>query len=803
MAAPPSKVRVVDVAAEAKSGAGRSVWTYLANAEVKPGDALLVPLGSRALMTYALRVYETTEEDLGFPIKQLRSPLDRPGGLDLPGQLLELVRFVASEYLCPLPVALGAATPPGAADRIITTWRLTDETTSHHLTPLQQEVVQTLRDNKGVLIETKGKKLPAASIRALKLLEGKGVVAKRREAIPLPVPKAEQAMLRLTPDAAKVEKFLTKDSKRKPAQVMTVLRLQNEQPALTREEIRALCGVTDQTIRSLIAAGLLLTVEEVKATLKTPPEPNPDQAAAIGRIVEAVEAQRPESFLLYGITGSGKTEVYLRAAAEALRQGRQVLYLVPEIALATQAIAQLRARFGDRVSILHSEIAPGRRLDHWLRVRSGESPVVLGARSALFAPLSNLGLIVMDEEHEGSYKQDSSPRYHAKAVALELARLHSCPLVLGSATPNIETFYETRAGTHTLLTLPIRAASAKLPTVMIDDLREGFRTGSPAIIAPELFRRMEETLARKEQVILFLNRRAYSPFLICRDCGEQFKCPRCSVSLSYSRQQRKLRCHHCDFQQAPPSVCPVCAGIRLSPMGIGTEKVEEAVQQEFPTATVARLDRDISKRKGAVEDILARVRSGEIDVLVGTQIVAKGLDFPNVTLVGVITADLSLNIPDFRASERTFQLLSQVAGRAGRGASPGFVVVQTFNPDHLSIQAAQSHDYERLYSGLIEEREAVGYPPFRRLVNILVSGENISDVRVVAQAAADAVATVDGAEVLGPVDAALERLHNRWRRHVLVKFPPGAQLNQLGQRLAGVERSSCVLAIDVDPYSLV
>lgn len=801
---PPSRVRVVDVVAEARSGAGKTTWTYLADADVKPGDALLVPLGSRALMTYALRVYETDEEGLGFPIRQLRRPLDRPGGLDLPEQLLSAVRFVANEFLCPLPVALGAATPPGATDRIVTTWRLADGSTAHEMTPLQKEVLQTMSDNKGILVETKGKRLPASSARALKLLEGKGVVEKRREAVPLPVPKAEQTMLRLTPDDAKVEKFLTKDGKRKPAQVMTVMRLQGaEQPTLTREEIRALCGVTDQTIRALLAAGLLQAVDQAQPIKRTPPEPNEAQAEAIRAIVRAIDAKSPESFLLYGVTGSGKTEVFLRAAAEALRKGRQVLYLVPEIALATQAIAQLRARFGDRVSILHSEMAPGRRLDHWLRVRSGESPVVIGARSAVFAPLNNLGLIVLDEEHEGSYKQDTAPRYHAKTVALELARLHECPLVLGSATPNIETFFETRSGVHTLLTLPVRAASAQLPTVLIDDLREGYRTGQPAILAPELYRRMEETLARKEQVILFLNRRAYSPFLICRDCGEQFKCPRCSVSLSYSRQQRRLRCHHCDFQQAPPSVCPVCGGLRLSPMGIGTEKVEEAVQTEFPTAVVARLDRDISRRKGAVEDILARVGSGEVDVLVGTQIVAKGLDFPNVTLVGVITADLSLNIPDFRASERTFQLLSQVAGRAGRGTSPGFVVVQTFNPDHLSIQAARDHDYERLYAGLIEEREAVGYPPFKRLVNVLVSGENISDVRSVAQDAADAMATIPGAEVLGPVDAALERLHNRWRRHVLVKFPPDARLSPLGERLAVVERRSCVLAIDVDPYSLV
>lgn len=797
------RVTVVDAVVEAKSGGSAAIWTYRAAGQIRAGDALLVPLGPRAVIAYALRVYDADESDLGFPVEQLKPVIDRIQGLDLPRQLLEVVQFLSAETLSPLPVTLGVAAAPGARERILTTWTAIDGEPLHPLSAAQSEVLAALRAT-GSLSQTTKKKLPAATLRILKILEEKECVVRRREALPAVASRSEVGLLRLCPDGAKLEQFLKKEGNRRPAQALVVMRLQGaERAALSREEIRALCGVTDQTIRALLASGLLETTEAVQQTPKIPPEPNPHQQVAIDAIVGAIEARESQSFLLYGVTGSGKTEVFLRSANEALRMGRQVLYLVPEIALATQAIAQLRERFGERVTILHSELPPGRRLDHWLRVRSGAAPVVLGARSALFAPLSNVGLIVMDEEHEGSYKQDTSPRYHAKAVAMKLAELHQCPVVLGSATPSIETFFEAQSGVHTLLTLPSRAASAKLPTVIVDDLTEGYRRGQPAILAPCLHTRMHETLARGEQVILFLNRRAYSPFLICRDCGLQFKCPRCSVSLSFSRHQRKLRCHHCDYQETPPDVCPKCGGARLSPLGIGTEKVEEAVSLEFPDVTVARLDRDVSRRKGALEEILARFRSGDVQVLVGTQIVAKGLDFPNVTLVGVITADTSLSVPDFRSSERTFQLLSQVAGRAGRGTSPGFVVVQTFNPEHIAIESARDHDYERLFGELILERRAAGYPPFKRLVNVLISGEDISHVRALSLQVAQASALVDGTEVLGPVDAAIERLAGRWRRHVLIKLDPKADLVPLGQALAPIKAKDCVVAVDVDPYSLL
>lgn len=798
-------VRVADVLVDVRTGGQAALWTYAADAEHRRGDAVLTPLGTRTVVGHIFRLRDVDEETLGFPfakLKRLGSPID---GLGLPEPLLALVEYIARETLSPLPVALSPAMPPGAQASIVTRWCPTGAPVGEDLvlTPAQREVLDILTES-GELIDGKSKKIPANTKRVLRLLQEKGLATATRAVVRPDARRSESGLYRLTSDHEKIEDFLRKEGKRKPAQALTLMRfLTADEPQLSREAIRALCGVTDQTIRALRTSGLLEAVSAHDAKRRVPPEPNPDQRRAIDSLSQAIQNRLPSKFLLFGVTGSGKTEVFLRAAAEALKQGRQVLYLVPEIALATQAISQLRERFGDRVTILHSELSPAERLDNWIRIRQGEAPVVLGARSALFAPLSDIGLIVVDEEHESAYKQESSPRYHAKYAAMELARQHQAPIVLGSATPSIETFFEAQSGKLNRLDLPSRTASARLPKVILDDLREGYKIGQPVILGRNLRERVATTLERNEQIILFLNRRAYSPFLLCRECGQQFMCPRCSVSLSYSRHDRRLRCHHCDYTTPPPEKCPGCGGVKLAPVGMGTEKVEEQVRNQFPEARVARLDRDVTRRKGALEEILAQFRAGEIDILVGTQMVAKGLDFPRVTLVGVVTADIALNIPDFRASERTYQLLSQVAGRAGRGTAPGEVVIQTFNPTHVALVAAEGHDYEHLYKEVRFERELAEYPPFKRLVNLVISGTNISEVRTVSQAVADAIKLVPEAEVLGPANAAVERVKERWRRHVLVKLPPGADVTPIGQAVENVALGKTHLMIDVDPYSLM
>ena len=760
-----STERVADVAIDPRSGGAEALYTYKADSSLSVGDSVFVSLGTRSNLGFVTSIYDAYEQDLGFPFARLKPILGKVEGLSLPSPIIDLAKFIAEEYLCPLPVALAAATPPGVRDRLVTAWNLSPDAVLSELSPMQSEVVRVMKESGGYLIDRKGKRIEAAVLRSLRLLKNKGIVDQALRILPYQEKRAGEALLQLCSDEARVEEFVNKEGKRKPAQAITLMRLQvAESVRLTASELKALAGVTDTTIKALLDAGLLERYDPDASAPSKPPTPNPAQKLAIDAIVDAVHGNDFAAFLLYGVTGSGKTEVYLRAATEALSAGRQILYLVPEIALATQAIGQLRARFGKSVSILHSELPNSERLTNWLRIRDGHSSIVLGARSALFAPLDNIGLIIMDEEHEASYKQESSPRYHSKALALHLGRQHRCPVVLGSATPSIESFFEAESETPslTLLSLPQRAASAELPKVYIDDLTLGYRAGRPSILSEDLHRRIDDALDAGRQAILFLNRRAYAPFIICRDCGHQMACPNCAVSLSYHRKDGRLKCHHCGYQIRPPETCPKCGGTRLNPFGVGTEKVEEAVAAIFPEARVARLDRDVAKRKGALDEILTQFRSGDINILVGTQMIAKGLDFPNVTIVGVIAADVSLNIPDFRSTERTFQLLSQVAGRAGRGTALGSVVIQTFNPKHISVTTAQDHDFVAFYESMKEERQAAGYPPFRRLVNIVLTSEARP---LVIQAGEEASARLKSlgrsVQILGPVDCAVERLQGR------------------------------------------
>ena len=800
-------MRVADVAIDPRSGGAEALYTYRVEGPLAIGDAVTVPLGSRTNLGFVTNVYDATEAELGFPITSLRPIQSVVQGLSLPLEVVQLARSISEEYLCSLPVALSAATPPGVRDRLVTSWNLIKSPEDETNTTLQKEVIQVMKESGGFIVHQKGKPIEAGMQKALRLLTKRGVVSQSLRVMPVSESKKGDALLQLSPDTERIETFLNQEGKKKPAQAITLMRLQVAESArLTSSEIKALAGVTESTINALLNASLLVRYDPDASAPSVPPKPNPSQQLAIDAITEAVRAKEYKSFLLFGVTGSGKTEVYLRAASEALSAGRKVLYLVPEIALATQAIANLRSRFGRTVSILHSELPAHERLNTWLAIRDGRSSVVLGARSALFAPLENVGLVVVDEEHEASYKQESAPRYHAKAMALRLGQLHGCPVVLGSATPSIESFYEAEKAepVHTLLSLPHRAAQAELPQVFIDDLTEGYRHGKPSLLSEDLHRRVDNALDSGRQVILFLNRRAYAPFVICRDCGHQMQCPHCTVSLSYHRKDGRLKCHHCGYQVRPPDTCPKCGSERLNPFGVGTEKVEESVAVMFPGATVARLDRDIARRKGALEEVLTRFRSRDIDILVGTQMIAKGLDFPNVTVVGVIAADVSLNIPDFRSSERTFQLLSQVAGRAGRGTALGNVVIQTFNPTHISIQTAQRHDYIAFYETIKEERLMVGYPPFKRLINITLTGEDRPAVLRASEDALELLRPLNRiGQILGPVDCAVDRLQNRWRRHLLIKLPPTTPSAAVGDLLLGFNPKGVQVVVDVDPYTLM
>jgi primosomal protein N' (replication factor Y) len=531
-------------------------------------------------------------------------------------------------------------------------------------------------------------------------------------------------------------------------------------------------------------------------------------AAEVSVTAEAGRARGFTPFLLHGVTGSGKTEVYLQVIAAALAAGRTALVLVPEISLTPQLAARFRARFGDLVAILHSGLSESARLGEWSRLRRGEARIAVGARSAVFAPLAGLGVIVVDEEHDGSFKQDEGVRYHARDVALVRAQRAGAVCVLGSATPSLESAAHAERGAYSKLTLTQRPTARPMPDVQIIDLRTYMPDGDAMLSAP-LRAAIGEALAAGDQTILFLNRRGFATFVLCRACGHAFRCPHCSVSLTYHRHSDRLACHYCGYTQRVPEACPGCGATgAIERKGLGTEKVADAIAAAFPAARVARLDRDVAT--GAkIEAVLARVARREVDVLVGTQMVTKGHDFPGVTLVGVLCADTGLDLPDFRASERTFQLLAQVAGRAGRGDKPGRVMIQTYRPRSPAVVAAAAHDYASFFAAESAARAELGYPPHGRLIAVRIDGADPHEVAGTAQRLAQ-IATAAAArpeiagrvEVRGPVPAPLERLRNRTRWQVWLRSADRHALRRVARSVMTADLTGAVrVGLDVDPIS--
>jgi primosomal protein N' (replication factor Y) (superfamily II helicase) len=539
---------------------------------------------------------------------------------------------------------------------------------------------------------------------------------------------------------------------------------------------------------------------------------NESQSAALAAIEPSIAGRKHQAFLLYGVTGSGKTEVYLRAVARALELGGQALLLVPEIVLSSQILTHCRRRFGDRVVIWHSALPAGARKEAWRRVRDGRAGMVVGARSAVFAPFQDLRLVIVDEEHESAYKQDEAPRYNGRDVAIYRAALSRATIVLGSATPSLESFQNALTGKYRLVELPARIDDRPRPTVDLIDLGERRGGGGTAsrILSEPLVAAVQDRLDRGEQTILFLNRRGHSTMVRCGECGHVARCPHCDISLTWHSDRTELRCHYCSHRQNHFDVCPDCGGIRFLFKGAGTQKVEAEIARLLPSARHLRLDFDTTRRRGALENIVSEFRRGDADILLGTQMVARGLDFPNVTLVGVINADTQLNLPDFRSAERTFQLLTQVAGRAGRGQRPGHVLVQTFSPGHYAVDTSRRQDYRAFFDIEIQFRTEVGYPPLTRLVNFLFDGKEEEQVMKEADRLAEKIAAkirADGlkVELLGPAPQSLSRLKGKYRWHLTLKSKDHRVLRTLGD-LALVEMAPAGgvrLSVDVDPANLL
>ena len=776
---------------------------------VAPGQLVRVPFGPRTMQGVVLALSDTS------PVEETRD-IEEIATLQpvlLPFQI-ELARWISRQYLSPLIDALLLMLPPGLGRRARMMISLApDISFPPGLTRQERTILDYLAKEGETRLDLLPRRLKMPRAReAVEALLGRGLVLKRSHLEPPRVrPKRERvAWLKV-----EVDEEVLASLKRAPKQRATLQYLaQNDGASVS--EIYSQAGASSGILKALEEKGLIeLVQEEVwrdplagrAFVLTRLPKLTPPQQAAYKTISQSLDSPTSQVFLLHGVTGSGKTEIYLQALEDLLARGEQAICLVPEIALTPQTIRRFGARFPARIAVLHSKLSLGERYDTWRRIRDGQIDIVIGSRSAIFAPLPNLGLIVIDEEHEWSYKQEKTPRYHARDVAIKVGELTGAKVVLGSATPDLGTYYRAERGEYHLLTLPQRimghrkgleeqkaryaipdtryavreleegyeARYMDLPPVQVVDLRQELRAGNRGIFSRALQAAMREVLAAGEQVILFLNRRGAATFVMCRDCGHVIKCPRCQVPLTYHSAGEDLVCHHCNRRSRPPTVCPQCQSKRIKYFGIGTQRVEAEVERLFPQARTIRWDRDTTGRKGAHEAILERFISRQADVMVGTQMVAKGLDLPLVTLVGVVTADTALHLPDFRAGERTFQLLTQVAGRAGRSILGGKVIVQTYGPNHYAIQAASGHDYEAFYRQELAFRREQGYPPYKRLVRLIRVGRSYKrcqeDAERLYRVLENKIARLGlpGVDLIGPAPAFHARLRGNYRWHILVR----------------------------------
>ena len=589
---------------------------------------------------------------------------------------------------------------------------------------------------------------------------------------------------------------------------------------LTIPEIETFAEISRSTVNSLVNKGILKIVNEkidrnplAKKEIENNKKLilNEEQEDAYKKIENAMDENRYEKFLIYGITGSGKTEIYLQLIEKAIIQNKSAIVLVPEISLTPQMLDRFIGRFGkEKIAVLHSKLSIGERHDEWERIKNGEAKIIIGARSAIFAPCGNLGVIIIDAEHDSSYKSESSPRYSAKEVAEKIASNNLVPLVLGSATPDLRTFYDTENENTTLLKLTKRANNSSLPSVEVVDLKFELATGNRSMISNLLYSEIEKNLKEKKQTILFLNRRGYSTFIMCRNCGYTLKCPNCNISLTYHITKNILKCHYCGHTQRPVNVCPECGSEKIRYFGTGTQKLEQEIKKQFPESTTIRMDVDTVTKKNSHEEILKKFKEENIDILIGTQMVVKGHHFPNVTLVGVIAADGSLNQDDYRANERTFQILTQVAGRAGREKLPGKVIIQTYNPNAFPIECAKIQDYDMFFKTEIELRKQLKYPPFCDIILIGFSGENENEIKNISEYMFNILKPnleKYQINVFQPMPAPIDKIQNKIRWRMIAKGNVTEEvtiiLNKCLQNVYNMNLKHTKISVDVNPNNMM
>lgn len=776
---------------------------------VNPGDILSVPFGAQQLGAIAIRCCTTPPNLDSAQIRAVEGVV--AAGFFSP-TYWALLNRVAEYYATSLMAVLRVALPPGLLARSQRRIRqivvpITDDQKAM-LSPIAQQLLSLLQASKtGDYSWQFLQRQVRHAYRGLQELLHAGLVESYLEP-PTPVrPKQRQAVtLALTPPPT--------DLTPRQQEVLGVLRRQGGEVWLT--DLLQLCRTSSSTVKALVEKGYLiiqlrevLRLEASFAQTDTPKALTPAQAEAVEQIRQTAGYAQ---VLLHGVTGSGKTEVYLQAIAPILEQGKSALVLVPEIGLTPQLTDRFRARFGDRVCVYHSALSEGERYDTWRQLLGGEARVVIGTRSAVFAPLPNLGLIVLDEEHDSSFKQDQpAPCYHARTVAGWRGELENCPVILGSATPSLESWLAMDGeGAHRYLTLPTRVHSQPMPTITVVDMRQELQVGNRSIFGRSLQTALRELKERGQQGILFIHRRGHSTFVSCRSCGYVVACPNCDVSLAYHHPHPealpRLRCHYCNHTQAVPPTCPSCDSTYFRHFGSGTQRVIQELARLFPDLRAMRFDSDTTRTKGAHRSLLTQFAQGDADVLVGTQMLTKGIDLPQVSLVGVVAADGLLYFADYRASERAFQTLTQVAGRCGRGTTPGRVILQTYSPDHPVVQAVQQQDYRAFVETELAHRKSLHYPPYGCLVLLRLSSTNPVAVQKAADRLAEALAPLQplGIELLGPAPAAILRVAQRYRWQILLKFPLGssASLPEVAEL-----RSRCpanvTLTLDVDPLTIL
>jgi primosomal protein N' (replication factor Y) len=809
---PRRHANLVDIAVMA---AMRNTLTYLVpdSFTVQPGQRVQVPLATRKATGIVLRAGSTLPP--GIAARPILRVLDEEPVLT--PELIELGLWIADYYSAPIGEVYRAMLPLRAETRRARSVRLSElgQRKLQEINQSGQDPPDPASDLLNYLTTRGSASVPVLrqkfSEPLMQALKEKWVVVNEEErqrtqrqvyAVRLAGPLPDKP-LRLSPVAKRILEAL-----------------ENDGASPDHRELLTAARADLAALKKLGATGL---IELSPAQKSSPPGEawaelgasfilTAGQNSVLDDLTKQLESGKFQTVLLHGITGSGKTEIYLRLITRCLEIGRTALMLVPEIALTPSAQSQFLARFGSNVALLHSALSENERHAEWWRIRRGEAKVVLGTRSAIFAPISNLGVVMVDEEHDGSYKQEEMPRYNGRDVAVVRARLAGALALLGSATPSLESYWNAQEGKYRLAVLSERVEGRKLADVEIVDMRQEFReTHTTVPVSRRLHQEIEAQLANNEQTMILLNRRGYSWFLLCRSCGQTQRCVNCSISLTYHRREHRLICHYCGYSTPVPARCPNCDSEHLHYVGEGTEKVEKKFAELFPGARVARLDRDVARRQGQFQHILNEFRLGKIDLLVGTQMIAKGHDFPGVTLVGVVSADIGLGLPDFRSAERTFQLLTQAAGRAGRGERPGRVLVQTFFPDHYAIRMAADQNYEAFFQKEMRFRRMMHYPPITALANVIAQGTKLEQAAIVAKHVGNFLMPLEknteGLKILGPTPAPLAKLDGRFRIQFLIKCTSRGRLSSVLQRLADYTDQQGIpqraLMIDMDPSNIM